>query len=120
MKSHELRIGNWITDVRGEPTELTEGLFVELIEMDWIDVKTKHFADIEKTEGGGYTWESDLIDEPFMVAIPLDKGWCIQQVILVDEVGLRCYIDENSDSDDYFGWEITDVTHWFKPVEPTT
>ena len=83
--------------------------------MEWIDVKTKHFADIEQTDNG-YKWESDMIDEPFMVAVPTNKGWCIQQVILTDEIGLQCYTDD--DGGTYFGWDITDVTHWFKPEAP--
>jgi len=82
--------------------------------MEWIDVNKKHFADIEQTDNG-YKWESNMIDEPFMVAVPTKKGWIIQQVILTDELGLQCYTD---DGGTYFGWDITDVTHWFKPQQP--
>ena len=83
--------------------------------MEWISVKTKHFADIEQTKNG-YKWESNMIDEPFMVAVPTNKGWCIQQVILTDGVGLQCYTDD--DGGTYFGWDVTDVTHWFKTENP--
>lgn len=83
--------------------------------MEWIDVKVKHFCDIKGTKDN-YTWESDMVDEPFMVAIPTNDGWCIQQVILTDEVGLECHTDD--DGGTYFGWNITDVTHWFKPTPP--
>lgn len=83
--------------------------------MEWIDVKTKHFAEIKQTDNGGYEWESDMIDEPFMVAVPTNKGWYMQLVILTDEIGLQCCSDDGST---YFGWEMTDVTHWFKPEPP--
>ena len=84
------------------------------LDNQWIDVKDKHFADITQTEKG-YEWESDLVDEPFMVAVPINKGYYIQQVILVDEVGLQCYTD---DGGTYFEWEITDISHWFRVSEP--
>lgn len=83
--------------------------------MNWTNVKEKHFADIEVTENG-YTWESDMIEEPFMVALETNKGWCMQQVVLIDEIGLQCYTDD--DGYTYFGWEITDVTHWCKLTPP--
>lgn len=82
--------------------------------MEWISVKDKHFADIEE-KGNSYVWESGMIDEPFIVAIPTDKGWCIQQVVLVDEVGLQCWSDEEGAH--YFGWSIIDVSHWM-PLKP--
>ncbi len=81
--------------------------------MNWINVKTKHFADIEQNENS-YTWESDMIDEPFMVAIPTNNGWITQQVVLVDEIGLQSHTD---DGPTYFGYELTDVTHWMI-IEP--
>ena len=84
--------------------------------MDWINVKTKHFADIEEI-GSSYTWKSDMIGEPFMVAVPTNSGWCMQQVVLTDEIGLECWTDDDGAS--YFGWEIIDVTHWYKLVPPT-
>ena len=84
--------------------------------MNWIDVKDKHFAKITKTDNG-YSWESDMIDEPFMVAIETNRGWCMQQVVLTDQIGLECWTDEDGGS--YFGWDIEDVTHWFKLVAPT-
>ena len=38
MNVNELRIGNCITDVRGEAVDLTEALFVDLIQMEWIHI----------------------------------------------------------------------------------
>jgi len=87
--------------------------------MEWINVKDKHFANIEqvKTKCGVITkWESDMIDEPFMVAIPTNNGWCIEQVVLTDGVGLQSYTDDEGPM--YFGWDITDVTHWMKLEHP--
>ena len=83
--------------------------------MNWIDVKNNHFAEIAKVENG-IRWESDFIDEPFMVAIPLaDKTWVIEKVVLSDEKGLELFCDGVTD---YFGYDMSDVTHWCKITEP--
>ena len=76
--------------------------------MNWINVKDKHFAELSYKKDSGYSWESDLIDIPFMVAVELKSGWCIQQVIL-NESGLHCWVDGETEP---FGWDVTDVTHW--------
>lgn len=82
--------------------------------MDWIDVNEKHFAQITKTENG-YSWESDMMDEPFIVAVKTNKGWCIQQVVLTDQIGLECWSDGETS---YFGWDITDVAYWMELTPP--
>jgi len=81
--------------------------------MKWISVKDKHFVDITHKKGRSYEWEG-VINEPFIVAVPTNQGWCIQQVVLTDEIGLECHGD---DENTYFGWDILDVTHWMK-IEP--
>ena len=87
--------------------------------MNWINVKENHFADIRHDEPtGSFAWESDLIDEPFMVAIPTKEGWCIQQVVLINDIGLQCHTDD--DGPTYFGWSMIDVTHWMKIEPPIT
>ncbi len=85
--------------------------------MEWISVKTKHFADIKQTKYG-YEWTSSLIDTPFVVAVPTNNGWVMQQVVLTNEIGLQCHTDD--DGATYFGWDITDVTHWMEIKPPTT
>lgn len=82
--------------------------------MEWIDVKENHFVDLEVYDTD-YQW-TGRVDGPFMVAVPTNNGYEIQQVILVDEVGLQCYGD---DGPSYYGWQITDVTHWFEPTNPS-
>lgn len=83
--------------------------------MKWISVKDQHFVEITEYDNG-YSWFCEDIGDPFMVAVPTNKGWCIQQVVLVDGVGLQCWSDDEGPT--YFGWDIMDVTHWFKPTEP--
>ena len=46
-----------------------------------------------------------------------DNGWCIQQVILLDELGLQCW--SNEESAHYFGYDILDATHWSLLNEPS-
>lgn len=85
--------------------------------MNWINVEDEHFAEITYNEDGySYSWESKFVDEPFLVALPLSSDdWCIERVVLTDEVGLQLFSDEEATS---FGWDITDVTHWCKITEP--
>lgn len=88
--------------------------------INWIDVKEKHFAKItieENAESKTTTWESELIDTPFLVAIPTNGGWCIQQVVLSDGLGLQCWSEEEGAH--YFGYDILDVTHWSLINEPS-
>lgn len=82
--------------------------------MEWIDVKDKHFAQIEQ-KGNTYKWESIIIDEPFLVAVPTNKGWDIEKVVLTDEIGLQLFYDGETEC---YGWEMTDVTHWMKIENP--
>jgi len=88
--------------------------------MEWINVNKKHFVDLELYKDGSYKWGGQ-VGTPFMVAVPLSSGgWCIQQVVLTDGIGLECHTDD--DGNTYFGWDITDVTHWMEiePPEATT
>lgn len=82
--------------------------------MEWISVKDKHFCEITNHKDGSYSWESTFIEEEFLIAIELKKGWCIEKVVLIDQIGLELISDGTTDS---LGWEITDVTHWMK-IEP--
>ncbi len=84
--------------------------------MEWINVKDSHFVDIERHEDGSYTWieNNNCPNKPFLVAVPTNKGWDINQVYL-SEHGLQCY---NDDDCGYYGWSIEDVTHWMKIKDP--
>ena len=73
--------------------------------MEWINTKEKHFAEIEKKESG-YSWKSDFIDTPFLVAVETNKGWDIEKVVLTDGIGLECFCDGETS---YYGWEVTDI-----------
>lgn len=81
--------------------------------MKWTNVKDKHFAQITE-DGNSYFWESTY-EKPFLVAVPTNKGWDIEKVILEDETGLRIYADGETH---HYGYEMTDVTHWCEIVEP--
>jgi len=85
--------------------------------MDWINVKENHFADIKQNKNdNGYSWESDMIDEQFLVAVPTNKGWDIEKVVLIDEIGLQTYVD-NEENEPY-EWDMRDITHWIKIKPP--
>lgn len=80
----------------------------------WISVKDQHFVDIKKYDNS-YTWESDEIGSIFMVAVPTNKGWDIEKVVLTDVIGLECYSDGETSC---FEWEMIDVTNWYKITPP--
>lgn len=82
--------------------------------MKWIDVEDEHFVDITYTKDGLYTWRGE-VNRFLMVAVPIDSGWDIQQVVINDIRGLQCFYEGEEVE---YCWDITDITHWFEVINP--
>lgn len=90
--------------------------------MEWINIKDKHFIDVEIKEDGSYTWEenNNTPSKPFLVGTFINdfsknKIKFIYVLVVVTENGLEAVTDDEQFCMNY---EIIDFEYWVEIKEP--